>query len=199
KSWTDCPDMEETRTKFGVCSLNGLLWIVGGLDSEGEILRSVEVFDPKDRVWVRGAASMMYARQNHAVAVLNGRIYAMGGTLEDGMPTASVESYDPESNTWRLEAQMLRPREAFAAAVFEHCIFISGGYSYTPDMEDTVEAFDPSTFPPRWSSARRMSRARANHKLMALPDHGCILALGGQTRDGVDSSIERYDPQQEEW
>ncbi|EKX55462.1 hypothetical protein GUITHDRAFT_99239 [Guillardia theta CCMP2712] len=66
-------------------------------------------------------------------------------------------------------------------------------------MEDTVEAFDPSTFPPRWSSARRMSRARANHKLMALPDHGCILALGGRTRDGVDSSIERYDPQQEEW
>eukprot|EP00960_Hanusia_phi_P075735 768460-Hanusia_phi.AAC.7 len=90
KSWTECPDMEETRTKFGVCSLNGLLWIVGGLDSEGDALRSVEVFDPKHRVWVRGAASMLLARQQHAVAVLNGRIYAIGGTMEDGMPSASV-------------------------------------------------------------------------------------------------------------
>eukprot|EP00960_Hanusia_phi_P075734 768460-Hanusia_phi.AAC.6 len=89
--------------------------------------------------------------------------------------------------------------QAFAAAVFENCIFVSGGYSFTADMEDTVEVFDPSWSPPRWSYVRKMSKARASHKLIALPDEGCILALGGQTSNGVASSIERYDPQEEEW
>ena len=58
----------------------GLIYAIGGLNSTGGSVSTVEVYDCIQDKW-RTAESMMTTRSRVAVAVLQGKLYAIGGNI----------------------------------------------------------------------------------------------------------------------
>ena len=145
--WKPMPRLKTARTRFGMCSLYGMLWVFGGADSEGEVLSSVEVFNPRTKTWMPGAQAMPTARQGVGVVALGGLIYVMGGADDEGLPLDIVEVYDPVKGTWREEQPMRQKRERFGISVLDSCIFVAGGFGEVGQPVADVEVFD-SSLPP---------------------------------------------------
>eukprot|EP00965_Chrysotila_dentata_P069966 2311301-Pleurochrysis_carterae.AAC.1 len=82
----------------------------------GNVLDSVERFDPLRGIWER-AAPMRVKRQAAAVGVLNNTLYVMGGRDASAV-LRSVERYDELRGEWEVVAPMLLRRHALGAAVY---------------------------------------------------------------------------------
>jgi len=145
--WMPMPHLKKARTRFGLCTMHGMLWAIGGADAEGDVMSSVEVFNPESNTWMQTAEPMPTARQGLGVAVLGGKIYAIGGTDFEGLPVNVVEVYDPISGTWQGEQPMRMPRERFGIAVLDTCIFVAGGFSEDGRPIADIEVFDLSLPP----------------------------------------------------
>ncbi|XP_045082647.1 kelch-like protein 18 isoform X2 [Coregonus clupeaformis] len=133
------PHLPAFKTRQRCCtSIAGLIYAVGGLNSAGDSLNVVEVFDPIGNCWER-CQPMSTARSRVGVAVVNGLLYAIGGY--DGQSRLStVEVYNPETDTWTCVAsmnsqrrwtvmtEMSASRSAAGVTVFDGRIFVSGGH-----------------------------------------------------------------------
>ena len=87
------------------------LVVIGGHNSDGEFLNSLERYDPSTNAWEEEAvAPMATARESHAVAVLDGKLYTVGGRNDDGGRLSSVERYDPAVGAWEAVAPIAAAR-----------------------------------------------------------------------------------------
>ena len=82
------------RHSFGSAVLDGKWYVAGGVDSEGRVLDSVEVYDPVQNVWTE-LTPMPTARAHLALAPLNGRLFALGGYDATGRTLRGVDVYRP--------------------------------------------------------------------------------------------------------
>jgi len=76
--WSSMAPMPTARSDFGAAAANGKIYAIGGIDDNGGVLDTVDVYDPSSNSWST-AASMPTARSAFAAAAVNGKIYAMGG------------------------------------------------------------------------------------------------------------------------
>lgn len=128
--WTCLEPMKHARTAVGSCSLNGLLYVVGGEcavsapHDDTMYVRYVECYDPVVRQWI-SLADIAIQRSFVAVTALHGCLYAMGG--EDRTCSYNyVEKYNPKLNHWSTVQCMRRKRSGSGVAVCEGmsaCIF----------------------------------------------------------------------------
>ena len=86
--------MNVTRHSFGSAVLDGVLYVAGGLASEGRALDSVEAYDPATNQWTL-KAPMISPRTHLGLAAHGGRLYAIGGFDASGMPLRSVHVFRP--------------------------------------------------------------------------------------------------------
>lgn len=119
--WEMMESMKHARTAVGACSLNGLLYVVGGecaVNSPHDdtmYVRYTECFDPLVREWIL-LADIAIQRSFISVAALNGYLYAVGG--EDRTCSYNyVERYDPKTNMWTTVQSMRRKRSGAGMAV----------------------------------------------------------------------------------
>ena len=82
------------RHSFGTAVLDGKLYVVGGIDSEGLELDSVEAYDPATNLWTL-KASLPTPRAHLGLTAHDGRLYAIGGFDSAGMPLRSVHIFRP--------------------------------------------------------------------------------------------------------
>ncbi|NXP79523.1 KLH18 protein, partial [Ramphastos sulfuratus] len=93
------PHLPAFKTRPRCCtSIAGLIYAVGGLNSAGDSLNVVEVFDPIANRWEK-CQPMATARSRVGVAVLNGLLYAIGG-YDGQLRLSTVEVYNPETDSW---------------------------------------------------------------------------------------------------
>src|SRR5262249_59930397 len=100
--------MPTARSAVGVGVIGTILYVVGGKDSAGTALSTLEAFDPAgpNGTWTT-LAPMPTARSGlTVVALFDGvrtLLYAIGGfdptAGKKGAPVATVEVYDPTTNT----------------------------------------------------------------------------------------------------
>ena len=107
-----------------MASLHGMLYVVGGHDSNKEDMVAVERYDPRKRQWTR-LADLPEPRSQMGLTSLDGLLYAVGG-WQDRVVTDTVYVYNPARNSWRsVEDVPFRLRGA-AICVLQGHLYLAG-------------------------------------------------------------------------
>src|SRR5581483_3959720 len=123
-----------------VLGADGRIYILGGANSSGDLLDTVEAYDPRTQSWTV-VTSMPTARFNLA-AVLgpDGHIYTLGGANSSGDLLDTVEVYDPTTKSWTTGVSLPTPRSGLAAVLGpDRHIYALGGFNNERDYFTTVE------------------------------------------------------------
>src|SRR5688572_7771228 len=176
-TWTTRAPMPTARCNLAVVAINGLVYTVGGTNTQGSIkYATMEVYNPTTDTWTT-AAAMPTGRQDLAAVSINGILYAVGGWnpgLTQSGALNVVETYDPISNTWTTKASLPAPRSGMAAGVVNGSLIVVGGENDGKSLA-TVEAYDPSN--DRWMTVGTMPIARTF--LAAVTLNNTFYAFGG--------------------
>ncbi|MDP4181671.1 MAG: S8 family serine peptidase [Bacillota bacterium] len=151
KTWTQEAAMPEGISEHKAVSLNGCLYVVGGMrntgtDSNGyninDYSSNVYKYDPVSNRWST-VAPLTIPRINHSLVTVNGKIYVIGGSNANGV-IDSIQQYDPMTNTWTDKKPMPQKYCQFSTAVVNDKIYIMGGSDFAKDL-NAVQVYDPAT------------------------------------------------------
>ena len=93
-AWSALPPMPSARAYANGVVLNGKLYVIGGISSDGSLSAIVRVFDPATNTWST-SNDIPTPRVAAMAATANNRIYYIGGSRDFGSPSAEVHSFSP--------------------------------------------------------------------------------------------------------
>ncbi|KFU88993.1 Kelch-like 18, partial [Chaetura pelagica] len=182
------PHLPAFKTRPRCCtSIAGLIYAVGGLNSAGDSLNVVEVFDPIANRWEK-CQPMGTARSRVGVAVLNGLLYAIGG-YDGQLRLSTVEVYNPELDSWSKVESMNSKRSAMGTVVLDGQIYVCGGYDGNSSL-NSVESYSPETN--KWTVVTPMSSNRSAAGVAVF--EGRIYVSGGHDGLQIFSSVSQAGP-----
>ncbi|MET0594818.1 MAG: kelch repeat-containing protein [Polyangiaceae bacterium] len=197
--WTSLPPLAAgPRQETGVAALDGKIYVIGGFNSAGVVVSTVEAYDPVARTWSSVAPFPRVIHHANTAAV-GGKIYVVGA-LADATFRAigDVYAYDPTSNSWAQKTSLPAGQErgAGGVAVIGSKIYVAGGMRGPASVAD-------------FSSYDTASDAHATLPALAQPtDHlvggavdGIMYAIGGR-QGGITGLIGRvaaFDPSANVW
>jgi len=181
-SWRPVAPLPEARGAMAAAALEGKVFVVGGVGSEG-LANELYVYDTAADRWEDRRPAP--TRRDHlAAAALHGRLYVAGGreqTLSKNL--ATLEVYDPATDTWVAGPEMPTARGGVAGATFDGLFVVAGGERPGATHAE-VEAFDPETR--RWLSLPPLPTAR--HGLAAAVSGNVLYLIGGGKHPGLSVS-----------
>ncbi|NXG75700.1 KLH18 protein, partial [Baryphthengus martii] len=187
------PHLPAFKTRPRCCtSIAGLIYAVGGLNSAGDSLNVVEVFDPVANRWEK-CQPMTTARSRVGVAVVNGLLYAIGG-YDGQLRLSTVEVYNPETDSWSKVESMNSKRSAMGTVVLDGQIYVCGGYDGTSSL-NSVESYSPETN--KWTVVTPMSSNRSAAGVTVF--EGRIYVSGGHDGLQIFNSVEYYNHPTGSW
>ena len=193
-TWTDVARLSSPRTHASACTLDGLIYVVGGAPQERVApLGIVEAYDPATGEWTR-KADLPTPRMNVACVAHGGKLLAIGGQVHNGV--ATVEEYDPATDSWRPLPDMPTPRAHLVAEEVNGRILAIGG-AILEGVQGVVEEYDPVT--EQWWSRASMPTPRTS--LAAAVLDGRLYVIGGSLEPGGRgvTTVEVYDPATDSW
>ncbi|XP_067096326.1 LOW QUALITY PROTEIN: kelch repeat and BTB domain-containing protein 12-like [Osmerus mordax] len=115
-TWTECANMRYSRYRCGVSTLNGEIYILGGIGCEGEdrgqsrrCLSSVEIYNPNTNTWRAGPTlpmAFLSLRSNASnIGVVDGKLFLCGyykGAGRHEIITKEILVLDPKDNVWSV-------------------------------------------------------------------------------------------------
>ncbi|NXO01417.1 KLH18 protein, partial [Rhinopomastus cyanomelas] len=187
------PHLPAFKTRPRCCtSIAGLIYAVGGLNSAGDSLNVVEVFDPIANRWEK-CQPMTTARSRVGVAVVNGLLYAIGG-YDGQLRLSTVEVYNPETDSWSKVESMNSKRSAMGTVVLDGQIYVCGGYDGNSSL-NSVESYSPETN--KWTTVTPMSSNRSAAGVTVF--EGRIYVSGGHDGLQIFNSVEYYNHHTSSW
>jgi N-acetylneuraminic acid mutarotase len=202
--WTQRSHMPTPRWMHTSAVVNGKIYVIGGVSSEpanwqnesGEILSTVEEYDPATDTWTR-KADMPTARGwlPPSSPVVDGKIYVIGGGDDVVWDLPTLEMYDPSTDTWASKDDMPTPRWCLATCAVNGKIYAIGGAPNSYSALKKVEVYDPATN--IWTRKADMLIGRWG--LCANVVNGKIYTIGGAGFMGGWSTVEEYDPLIDTW
>lgn len=198
-SWEPGTSAPAPRQQAAVARVNGVLWMVGGLDGGNAPTARVEGLDPPFGFW-REIDDPLPEPMHHAMAVnLGGRLVVLGGFAEaDGRPAgvASNVVYEWREDGWHRLPPMHNARAAGIAGVVDGQIVVAGGQDGRGLVTPT-EIYDPQEQAWRIGADIRTPR---EHLAGGVHD-GYLYAAGGRDMgpERNVASFERYDIEADRW
>ncbi|WP_190294908.1 kelch repeat-containing protein [Marinobacter sp. R17] len=195
-SWTPLTDMPTARGGATAQAMNGLIYVIGGMNSQGSSLNTVEIFNPSTGNWQTGPA-LNVRRDNPVSALLEGKVYVFGGRernadgSEPNSTLVSVEMLTGPSASWALQTPMPTGRRAMAVGTLNGRAQIMGG-EYNPESSSGVfennEEYDPLTN--TWRPLTKVPTPK--HGAASATINGQVLVIGGgvTTGDSYTTSVE---------
>lgn len=132
-TWEKLPDLPTQRNHLAMAAINGKIFVAGGRTGPGamaERVDVVEIYEPKTRVWSRGAP-LPAPRGGITSAVNAGCLFIFGGEGERthvlGL-TPNAYGYDPRADRWtQLPDLPIAVHGLKGSAVIGDRIFLPGG------------------------------------------------------------------------
>lgn len=192
QAWATMAPMPTARSGHMVASVNGKIYAIGGWIYSGDVLNTVEEYNPATNTWTT-KATMPTARARAGIAVVNGIIYVMGGHPKNGSTLSVNEAYNPTTNTWTTKAAMPTNRTNLAAAAANNKIYALGGLKTSTCLRNNEE-YDPATN--TWAIKTQMPTARCYFSAQGV--NGKIYAIGGFASLSLNTNVE-YNPSGNSW
>lgn len=177
---------------------DGKLYVAGGWNASSfQWVKKLQIYDPSNDTWYRGADAPTIMGACPAVDVGDGRLYFFG-------PVGSMNStliYDKSSNTWSYGRDQPATIWQRQAVVYnETAVFLIGGVTPTFSITDRVDVYNPVTA--TWSTVSPVP-VPTRVGGAALGRNGYIYYFGGMdSRYPIGSptgTIQRYDVVTDEW
>ena len=184
------------RSDFGAAVLDDQIYVVGGTFFTN-VLRSVEVFNTKERRW-KPVAPLSMPRKGSSVVACKGKIFAFGGQCYSWSCLNTAECYDPSINQWSPVAPMATARRNACAVAIDDHIYVIGGYDGPKVLDGAVnsmEVFDTVT--DTWSEGQPMTLGRSGASAVVMGD--AVYVVGGYTGFSFLNSMEKYDLTSKQW
>jgi hypothetical protein len=171
----------------------GRVLIVGGIERNGVMQPSAELFDPATgRFTMTGKPLAQHGWGVTATRLQNGKVLIAGGSTGCDSPcyTASAELYDPATGTFASTGKMTVPRaEARAVLLKTGEVLLVGGTAITEGNSVlTAELYHPSTGAFTSIGATHLSDATQ----IVLLNDGRALVVGSSGTDLYDPSTKHF-------
>jgi N-acetylneuraminic acid mutarotase len=180
-TWFTLPPMQTARGGATAQVINGMIYVVGGMDASGASLATVEIYNPSTNTWSAGAA-MSTRRDNPGSAVLGGKLYVFGGRTRNADGSVvnatlnTVEMYDPGTGGWTSRASMPTGRRTMAVGTLNGRAQVMGGEATsTGGTFPENEEYDPLT--DSWRALKPMAEPR--HGTASGTINGFVYVVGG--------------------
>lgn len=186
------------RQEAAVLPMNGLVAVIGGFDMVGEVVSSIEVYDPTTRRWDI-AQPLPEPRHHVNAAVVAGNLYVLG-SLEGPafIERGETHVFYTASGNWASIAPMPpgTERGASAVGVLGSTIYVAGGLRGGASVAD-FSSYNVDT--DTWSELPPMPDARDH--LVGGVIGNIFYAIGGR-KDGVENlagDVYAFDPAAGAW
>jgi len=194
--WRMGAAMSKARIWSAAATLNGRIYVIGGMDGFGRTLDSVEVYDPIKNSW--GVAPSLPERRHHLSAVtVDGKIYVIGGfSGVVGEPHDEVYVFDPNTLAWSEITTMPQALGSLAAVAVEGGFHIFGGRNVFGPV-GTHSFYDIMSN--QWTVMEEMTSIRDG--LSATVNNGTIWVIGGRAGSSAStiSLIEHWNISNGTW
>jgi len=205
-TWRAVSPLNINRNAPAGASLDGLLYVYGGIGDNLTPLSSMEVYDTEQNTWFIAGATLNRPRWNVGGTNLCRNIYAIGGydiTVANSSgifitSTTNAETWSLENPIWTNINPLPQPRAAFAIVSLNNEIWVIGGTTNFLTGTAQQPLISSSIWSPvtgLWRDGPNLARSRVGFGA-AVIDNKIIIA-GGRTEAGEPLlQIEFYDPLQ---
>jgi N-acetylneuraminic acid mutarotase len=197
--WASTGTMQSTRELGAqVRLLTGKVLAIGGVDNNGTLLASAEIYTRGTNTWTL-TGSMAEAREQFpAVVLTSGKVLVSGGLGPSSTVLTGAELYDPTTGAWSPAGSLSVARLGHTATLLKSGkVLVAGGCTASDCSTETAvsELYDPVSN--GWSTTGNLNTARHYHTAVRLQT-GQVLAITGSTGTAT-TSCELYDPSNGTW
>lgn len=126
---------------------DGTVFVTGGLDSNGTIVETAELFDPQSKKSIPLGDVGLLPRARHSATVLtDGTVLIVGGVNGKGEALPDVEIWNPSARTVEnFRARLLHARQGHLATLLPNgSVLISGGMDANGRAVTESEVYQPA-------------------------------------------------------
>ncbi len=185
---SDGPALLHGRDNPAAQAVGGKIYVFGGRDRHS-VIAQVEMLDPQSGRW-QTVSTMPSPRYGMASVVVDSSIWLIGGTFANNSYSDRIDVYDPRENQWSvLPASLTIPRGSPMAAVFEHTVYVFGGFYFGPI--GSYERYEAGA----WTLVGDMPIAAAS--CAYAQSNTAVWLLGGMGQNGALSTSQVFQWQAE--
>ena len=195
--WFSIKDPKTVKNCVGAVTLQGFLYIVGGMDIANKPISTVQKYNPDTNEW-QEVSPLSSPRYSVCAVADRNYLYAIGGrTASTGFPYLDiVERFNPKENTWNKLPSTLAKRSAASGTFMRQKVFVFGGLSLICTTGDPCEVYDTKT--ETWTSIPSVVAPR--NYASALSFKGKIHVTGDFRNDHSPSrEMQVYDIDKDKW
>jgi N-acetylneuraminic acid mutarotase len=189
-TWTPLAPMPTARGGATAQTINGLIYVAGGMDANGASLATLQIYNPGTNSWT-SSTSMSTRRDNPGSAALGGKLYVFGGRTRNADGTelvgqlTTVEMFDPATSTWIARAPMPTGRRTMVVGTMNGVAQVMGGERQADGTAfEANEEYNPVTN--TWRTLEPMPTGR--HGAVAGTINGVVYVVGGGPQAGSSFS-----------
>ena len=190
RTWQNMAPMPTARTGVSAVEMDGMVYVMGGIDENDNILDVVEIYNPETDSWNIGP-NLRTARYNFAAVVYNDQIFVMGGHDNDDESSKKVEVFSPSMNRWDSFDNLAEEREGLGAVVLDDKLLVMGGANGSGDILSSVEILDTDEMEWERYSEWELDVPRALFGYVSIEEVG--YSVGGFTSFGPTGLVQAYE------
>jgi subtilisin family serine protease len=199
-AWQPKAAMPTARRGVAVWDANGLLYAIGGANSAGTVLRTVQAYNPATNSWSTKAALPAARQTGNGAAEINKIIYLAGGHDAAGALTRTLYAYNSGTNTWSSRAPMPIYSSCGGSAVFSGKLYVFSGCTRS-STGSQVAAGRLHRYDPASNTWTALPNAPAAHfQPVVTVSGGKLYVVGGNNGSGAATGrVDMYDPATNAW
>lgn len=181
RAWTDEPDLSTRRGALVTAAASGKLVAIGGVDGNGTVLNTTEIFTPGSG-WSPGP-NLSIPREHLGAAGARDKVYAIAGRNANGA-TTSVESLVVGDGEWKDEPALHDERSGIGAATAGSGRICTGGGEVPgrPNTVPSIECLDGGA----WQRVASLRVPR--HGLAVVAERNRVHFVAGGPQPGASFS-----------
>jgi probable HAF family extracellular repeat protein len=197
--WSVRAPLSAVRRGHSVGSANGLLYVIGGENNFGNVISTVQAYDPGTNQWSAKAPLPVGRQSANGAATINSIIYVAGGLNPAGKLTSTLYAYNPATNRWLGQRNLPEPGGCGGSAVIGGKLYSFSGCRLVNGVQDAaglLHRYDPAAN--SWTTLPSAPSVHFQPAVAAVGEK--LYVVGGNNGAGVATRrVDVYDPATDSW